>query len=186
MEDKYFYLVFSKTGTLLSKSIGYVTSTTYTHVSISFDSSFNNMYTFGRINPNNPLSGGFVIESLSEGVYKKFVNSKCLVYKVKVTEDQLNLLHLELDKFLNSDIDFKYNFLGLFGVYFGRPLERQAHYFCSQFVSTLLINSNIYLTDKGPGLISPTDLTNINDFEIIYEGLVNNYSYLDEDFSVAL
>lgn len=186
MQDKYIYLVFSKTGTLLSRSIGYVTNSKYTHVSLSFNDSFNNMYSFGRINPNNPLSGGFTIESLSKGVFKKFSNARCLVYKIKVNNEQLDLLHHELDKFITSDLTYKYNFLGLFGVLFSKPIERESHYFCSQFVSTLLINSNIYKTDKVPGLISPTDLTEIDYCEIVYEGLVNKYLTVDTDLSIAL
>lgn len=179
MEDKYIYLIFSKTGTLLSKSIGYITKSKYTHVSISFDNTFTEMYSFGRINPNNPFIGGFIIENLSTGVYKKFNKSICLVYKIQVTKRQLEKLHNELDKFRFSDLNFRYNFLGLFGVLLGKPLERETHYFCSQFVSTLLIRSEIYKSDKVPGLISPTDLlTIIENCEIIYEGYTNNYSYM--------
>lgn len=64
METKYIYLIFSKTGTWLSNLISIITKSPYTHVALSFDDKFNSLYTFGRVNPNNPFSGGFTIESL--------------------------------------------------------------------------------------------------------------------------
>ena len=48
-------------------------------------------------------------------------------------------------------------------------------YFCSEFVSHLLIKSNIYNSEKTPSLIKPSDLLSINDKEFIYEGLTYNY-----------
>ncbi|VYU01686.1 hypothetical protein [Clostridium tertium] len=175
MNEKNIYLVFSNTGTILSKCIYLYTKDKYVHVSISFDDSFDKMYSFGRIYPSIPFIGGFVQENLKDGVYKKFENSKCVIYKVTISNHQYNLLKKELNEFINSEKRYGYNLIGLFGVVLQRPIKRNNRYFCSEFVSQLLINSNIYNSNKCPSLIKPSDLLEITQKEFVYEGLTNDY-----------
>lgn len=182
MNMKYIYLVFSKTGTWLSRSISVITKCDYTHVALSFDEHFDNMYTFGRLSPKNPFSGGFTIENLSEGVYKHS-NVKCLIYKVSVTDNQLKLLNDELNLYLNSNTKLKYNFIGLFGVLLDKPIKRQNSYFCSQFVTTLLEKSTIWQSPKGADLTKPMDLKKIANKKIFYQGTVHGFSYFSAETS---
>jgi hypothetical protein len=84
-------LVFTKTGTWLSKLIYAFSQIKYAHTSISFDISFTKMYSFGRTNPDNPFSGGFVEESLYKGVYSKFSKCECLIHRYPVYKKQDNL-----------------------------------------------------------------------------------------------
>jgi hypothetical protein len=183
MEDKYIYIVFSRTGTWLSRAIKVFSDSKYVHASLSFDLSFKAMYSFGRTNPDNPFSGGFVEENLFGGVYKKFSCSECLIYKVKVTEEQYKFLQKEIDGFLKEKQKYRYNFLGLFGVLLNKPVKREYHYFCSQFVSELLMKCNIYDSCKRPELIRPNELFSIRNKEIIYEGPINEYSIFREGYS---
>jgi hypothetical protein len=177
MNDKYIYLVFSKTGTWLSRGITFFSETKYVHTSISFDSTFKEMYSFGRTNPNNPFSGGFVKESFYSGVYKKFPTCECLIYKVKVTTQQYNQLLTEVASFCHKQKCYKYNFLGLFGVLFNKPFKRKNHYFCSQFVSEILIKTKVYESTKVPELIRTADLFNLENKELIYCGPVTAYQF---------
>lgn len=174
MQCKYIYLIFSKTGTWLSRTLNIFSETKYVHSSISFDESFQKMYSFGRIHPDNPFLGGFVVESLYEGVYKKFENSECIIYKVKITNEQYHLLQKEIQYFLKEKYKYKYNFIGLFGILINTPIKRKNHYFCSQFVSEVLIKSNIYHADKVPELTKTTDLFMVKNKELIYEGFISN------------
>ena len=180
METKYIYLIFSKTGTWLSNLISIITKSPYTHVALSFDDKFNSLYTFGRVNPNNPFSGGFTIESLNAGVYKKCLSSSCSIYKIPVTFEQLNRLKKELDKFVYSDMTFRYNFLGLIFLLLDKPFERKRHYFCSQFVTMLLEKSDIWHSSKAIGLTRPMDLMIIENKELIFKGFVNHIFINDE------
>lgn len=172
MRDKYIYLVFTKTGTWLSKLIYIFSNIKYAHTSISFDNSLRQMYSFGRINPENPFSGGFVEESIYEGVYKKFTKCECMIYRVKVTTEQYCLLREKIDKFTLEKSNLRYNFLGLFGVLLNMPLRRENHYFCSQFVSEILMESNVFHSEKSPALIKTNELFSIKNKEIIYEGFL--------------
>ena len=175
MRKKNIYLVFSNTGTMLAKCINYYTKDKYVHVSLSFDESFKKMYSFGRVFPSNPFIGGLVEENLKDGVYKKFQNSQCIIYRVQVSNKQYLLLKEELDKFLKDQKKYKYSLLGLIGVIINKPIKRSNRYFCSEFVSHLLIKSNIYDSDKIPSLTKPSDLLNINQKEFIYEALTYEY-----------
>ncbi len=174
--ESYIYLVFTKTGTWLSRVIATFSDMKYVHASISFDDSFTKMYSFGRTNPDNPFSGGFVEEDLKGGVYEKYTEARCLIYKVKVTKLQYDSLKMELAKFQNEADKYHYNLIGLVGAKFGIPLKRKHHYFCSQFVSELLINSKIYDINKEPEITYPSDLYSVSNMELLYEGYAALYS----------
>lgn len=179
MDEAYIYIVLSKTGTWLSRSIGYVTKSSYTHVSLSFDNKFDNMYSFARKNPNNPFNAGLTVENINNVVYSN-PYCTCLIYKIPVTLKQLDLLKSELDTYLDSANLYKYNFLGLFAVLFNKPLKRKNHYFCSQFISILLSKSTIWYSPKCPELTKPSDLIEIPNAIIYYEGFINNLIYNKE------
>ncbi|MDD2497720.1 MAG: hypothetical protein PHY90_06265 [Desulfitobacteriaceae bacterium] len=182
MKHKYIYLVFTKTGTWLSKLIYTFSHIKYTHSSISFDSSFTEMYSFGRTNPDNPLSGGFVTENLFEGVFKKFSRCECLIYRIRVTEEQYSSLQQQIENFLREKEKYRYNFLGLFGVLLNKPMKRKYRYFCSQFISEVLINSNVFKSQKAPELISVKELLAIENKEMIYKGFVYDFYTLGYPF----
>jgi hypothetical protein len=171
MQPKNIYLVFSKTGTWLSRLICLVSRIKYAHSSLSFDPGFTEMYSFGRTNPDNPFSGGFVVENLYEGVYKKFPRCECVIYKVAVTDEQYSALRKQIEQFLRNKEKYRYNFIGLFCVLLNKPLKRKYHYFCSQFVAEVLINSHILSSEKKPELITSRDLQSyMKDKDLIYEG----------------
>jgi hypothetical protein len=171
MKYKYIYLVFSKTGTWLSRTLNIFSETKYVHASLSFEDSFTKMYSFGRTNPDNPFSGGFVEENLYDGVFKKFPKSECLIYKIRVTEEQYYDLQQAVQDFLKDKDKYRYNFLGLFAIPLNKTIKRKHHYFCSQFVSEVLIKGSIYQSNKAPELTVPYDLLSIQNKDIIYEGL---------------
>lgn len=174
--EKEIFLVFSFTGTTLSRLIKKFTKDNYTHVSLCLNGNFQEMYSFGRKHPSNPIWAGFVTENLFDGVFKNFKNSRCLVYKITVKEEQYERLLEELCIFLNNSSKYKYNFLGLFTAKANRDFTRKYHYFCSQFVSELLLKSEILETSKSPSTIKPSELTEIKDKVFIFEGTVSDFS----------
>ncbi|MDD4547925.1 MAG: hypothetical protein PHI05_04215 [Bacilli bacterium] len=170
------YLVFSKTGTWLSRLLRFVLKKKYVHVSISLDDKLNNMYSFGRVNPNNPFSGGFVIEDLREGVFKKNPESECIVYKIKVTEDQYQKMLSELEVYEKNQKILKYNFLGLVASGLNIRLKRKNRYFCTQFASILFLETGVFESQKHPEFFKPIDIIdNMNNYEEIFEGYVTDY-----------
>ena len=172
MNHKHIYLVFTRTGTWLSRMICIFSNLKYPHAAISFDDRFTNMYSFGRLNPDNPFPGGFVVENLRDGVYRKFPDSECLIYKIEVSEEQHRSIREQIEEFLKEKEKYRYNFLGLFGVITNRPVKRKDRYFCSQFVAHILMNAGVFHSDKAPELVRPDDLFAVENKRLIYEGPV--------------
>lgn len=176
MNKFYIYLIFVKTDTLLSRSIGAITKSDYTHVALSLDDSFRNMYTFGRRRPSNPFFAGLTTENFHTGVYQRSPYCKAMIYKIPVSENQLEKLKRELYRYYSSDEKYRYNFLGLFAVMMDKPWKRKGYYFCSQFVSSLLSSSDIWHSPKEHELTQPCDLIHINNKEIFYKGYTSDFS----------
>lgn len=182
---RYVYLVFSKTGTWLSRVLRLFIKSKYVHSSISLDESLKSMYSFGRIHADNPFYGGFVEENFRFGVFKKYRDCECIVYRLKVTQQQYDTLVNELARFLAFRDSYRYNFLGLFTAGMKISLRREKYYFCSQFVSELLIKSNILRSQSSPEFIRPTDLLNIETKEKVFEGFTWEYDNSDNIDLVA-
>ena len=173
MNSEYIYLVFTKTGTWLSRLISIFSDMRYPHVSLSFDSDFTQMYSFGRINPDNPFSGGFVVENLYDGVFRKTANCQCMILRVTITKKQYLSLQKNINEFSTDKDKYRYNFLGLYFAALNWPLRRENYYFCSQFISEVLKKSNVMEPDKSPELTRTDDLYAIRNREVLYEGLIN-------------
>lgn len=170
------YILLSHSGSMFSKAINLCTREPYTHVSIGFDENLNELYSFGRIYPYNPIIAGFVREDIKNGTYRRFPNTNCALYSLEIDEIQFRRLKRELNRFKREGDRYGYNLLGVVSAAFNYPLHRKYNYFCSQFVSELLLNSGIRIIDKNPSLTAPMDFVNCDKLEFIYEGNLKTYS----------
>ena len=184
MNNREIYIVLSRTGTMFSNIIALFTQKEYSHVSLSLDSSFTQMFSFGRKIPSKVLPAGLVEENLYDGVFAMYPNSRCLVYKVNITDEQFTYLQNEINNFFENKDKYKYSVLGTVTAYFNKPHKREYYYFCSQFVAELLINSGIYKTDKLPEVIKPMDLLEIENKTLFYEGLINEDKAVKSNFTL--
>lgn len=173
-DSKHIYLVFTRTGTWLARTLYLFSKTKYVHSSISFDETFTQMYSFGRKNPKNPFSGGFVKENLYDGVFKKWKKSECIIFKIEVSKDQFLGLQRDIEFFYRNQNQYRYNFMGLFGILINRPFDRKNYYFCTQFVYELLNKHQLLDLEKHPGLVTTLDLLDIHNKSILYEGFIVN------------
>lgn len=182
MKEKYIYLVFTKTGTWFSKVLDFFEPSDYLHSSLSLNKNLDTLYSFGRRNPNNPFSGGFAVENLEDGVFSKNKNISLSIYKIYVTPKQYQLIDDMVNNFLINEDQYKYNMLGLLGFFINKPIKRENHYFCSQFVSELLITSNVVKLDKPASLTKPSDLIKIYHDNLVYKGHTGDFSKLKNSF----
>ena len=90
--NKYVYIVISQTGTILSRILKAFTHREYNHASISLKDDLSVMYSFGRKYPYNPFLGRFVIESPNFGTFKRFANTKILLLKVYMGDEEYQCL----------------------------------------------------------------------------------------------
>lgn len=170
------YIVISHSGTWFSRLIKWYTHASYTHASVSFDPELNELFSFGRKNPNNPFIGGFIIESINHGSFKRFKHTRCKVLRIQTTEENYRRLQECIDFFIEHKAYFKYNLLGLLTFLFHYPLNRHNAFFCSQFVAKVLSESQVIHLGKHPALVKPMDFTRIPGAELVYEGRLHDYN----------
>ena len=177
------YIMLTDTGTFFTKSIKKYTKAPYNHASIAFDSDLQELYSFGRKKPNNPINGGFVKEDIFEGTYSKYPETTCVIYRIEVSDRDVEKMKRVINVFKKNKNKFLYNLLGLVGVSLNEPVEFSNSYFCSQFVAEILHRSGIRLWDKLPALITPDDFRNNPRFQPVYEGRLFDYEPVKRRFS---
>lgn len=170
------YIVLTDTGTLFTQLIQQYTRAPYNHASIAFDRELTELYSFGRKNPRNPLSGGFVREDLNSGTFSRFPETVCVIYELQVTEREVQKMRRVLEFFIRRKEKYMYNLLGLIGVALKEPVEFSNSYFCSQFVAVVLHYSGVRLWDKPPALVTPEDFRRHERLKIVYAGKLKDYS----------
>ncbi|GGG15522.1 hypothetical protein GCM10007425_07260 [Lysinibacillus alkalisoli] len=168
---KTIYIILTQTKTFLSRAIGMYTGKQMNHASIAFDDELHDMYSFGRLQLHNPLSGGFLREQAETGLFE---NARCMIYKVEVSTYQY-LRMKEKVRYMHDNRDrYKYNFIGLFGVMFHKEVKRDRAYFCSQFVATILKMGGLEVREN-PAFMTPHCLSNLEYAEPVYEGSLADY-----------
>jgi hypothetical protein len=172
MKEKEVYILLTNTGSLLTKLIKLYTKKPYNHASIAFDRHLSEVYSFGRKTARNPFIGGFVKEDVREGLFKQ---ADCAIYSITVTESQIQRIKYYLQEIEKRKKQYRYNFLGLFGVMFNKPIKRNNAFFCSQFVAFLLKESTIIHFQKPISLIAPYDLQCVPNVQLMYEGKLKDY-----------
>lgn len=174
MRGNNIFLLLSDTGTILNHLIKAYTKKPYNHASIAFDSQLREVYSFGRKSVRNPFIGGFVREDMNSILFQQ---AKLAVYSLTVTDAQMRQLKRYVQKIDAQKEVYHYNFLGLFGVMLNKPIKRNNRFFCSQFAAAALKESKIIDLQQDPSLIKPSDLPNLTDFQLIFEGKLKDYPY---------
>lgn len=169
---KKIYFVLTHTGTVLSKIIKNYTKDEFSHVSISLDKELNKMYSFGRINPYNPLWGGFVHEYIDKGTFKRFYKTKTKIFSLEITEKQ----YLDLEKIIydmeENKEKYKFNIVGLFAAGFQKKIGIENSFYCAEFIKYVITKAHI--ETNLPEVVKPEHFKNIKDLQEVYSGLLKN------------
>lgn len=172
MVEKKVFLLLTDTGTMLTKLIKFYTRKPYNHASISFNSELTEVYSFGRKTPRNPFIGGFVKEDIKSIIFQK---ASCAIYSLTLAEEDVERMKRYIKEIEEQKEQYRYNFLGLFGVALQRPVKRKKAFFCSQFVASVLYEANTFDYNKELALIEPSELPKISNFQLEYEGRLHDY-----------
>ncbi|MFD1064597.1 hypothetical protein [Oceanobacillus locisalsi] len=176
MKSRTVYLLFTDTGSYLSRLIHLYTREPLNHVSIALDRELTEVYSFGRKQPNNPFIGGFVKEDISS----PFLNqARCEIYELEVSRKEYECIqsfikHIEIDK-----EKYRYNFIGLIGIMMKIKITRETAFFCSQFVATILQNVTSLPLTKDPYFTTPEDIRSTPSLKLVYEGVLLHYKDMD-------
>ncbi|MBB4825201.1 hypothetical protein HNO89_002430 [Sporosarcina luteola] len=169
---KSIYIVLTDTGTLLSKAIGMYTRKDLNHASIAFDEQLTEIYSFGRKQQYNPFIGGFVREDVTDGIFR---DADCAIYRCDVSTEAYMRIRRKVRMFEMNQKMYKYNFIGLFGVALNKEIRRKRAFFCSQFVATVMQESENHRLGTTPSLTMPHHLVDLPHLEIVYEGELQHY-----------
>lgn len=169
--EKFIYVVVSQSGTLTSKLVSKCTHSKFCHVSVSLDEDLRTMYSFGRRHKYTPLFGGYIKESPTEGVVKKFLNKEIVVLRFAVEEEVFAQIGAYLDEMYENRKAYKYNYLGAILSVFRKNYEKKNKYYCSQFVREVLVKFNVCEEDDMPTkVIYPRDFLSSFADKISYRG----------------
>lgn len=165
------YILLSQTNTVLARSIRKCTGTEFSHTSISLDGNYEQMYSFTRKYPNNPVIGQMKRETFDTGVFGKSKECLCQIYTAEVTEEQYAKIKEKIDYFLNSKKEFKFNNLGLFACWFKIKMPRKYKRVCSQFVAECLDYACPEIEmPKHFWIMQPEDFKFVKNIHMIYRG----------------
>lgn len=171
-QTKQIYVLLSNPNTVVAKMIGFYTRAPYNHASIAFDSELREMYSFGRKHPMLPILGGFVKENIHSRVFDK---ASCAIYSCTVSESVYHQMRDYVRQFEENKDLYSYNFLGILGVVLNMELGGKNSFFCSQFVSSVFLNSGMQLLDKSACLTTPDDLSTCSCLKLHFRGSLNHY-----------
>ncbi len=182
MKKNYLYIVLTRTGTIFSKAIGLVTGKKYTHVSIASDELLTQMYSFCRDKKDMPLPAGFNREDLFTEVFGACRTIPGEVYRIQVTDEQLERYNDVIRHFILSRKSYSYDVGALLPMALHIPYKTGNRFVCSVWVGFVLGKSGIcHNIAKQPSLIEPEDFRSIEDAELIYRGDLKKYrSYIAE------
>ena len=169
-----FYIVLSRSHTTVAMMVRTFTKKYYSHASLAFSPSLDSFHSFGRKNPKMMLPAGFITEGIDNGYFGLWPDTKILVLKGALCDDEFSLLQQRVREFEIDRAEFRYNVIGLVTSYIGIPWHRRKHYTCSGFVAYLF--RDILDFGKDYSLVQPEDFYKF-DFEKIYEGTAGEFDY---------
>lgn len=174
MNEKQIYVAVSQTGTALSVILRLITGARYNHASLMFDRSFEDMYSFGRLNPYNPFWGGYVKESPFHGTLKRFSNTRAAVLAFTVDEQVYNDMLKEARDIYTNKEQYSYNYWGLLAAGIGKVVESKKRYYCSEYVRYMLKKYGVIGTELD-GIIKPVDFLSLTQGKVIYQGKLKDF-----------
>lgn len=166
------YIILTDTGTIFTRLLKMFTKHSLNHASISFSNHLEDTYSFGRKSHYNPFIGGFVKENMNG---KLFEQATCAIYSCSISESAYTQMLEVVQEMERQQQNYKYNFIGLFGVLFNKRINRENAYFCSEFVATILNRGGISCKNKPACLVKPNDLIESENVRFVYEGKLQSY-----------
>lgn len=164
------YILLTDTKTRFSKLSKVITKAPYNHVSISFDHSLNELYTYALINETG-FKGGLKKEN-----WDKLKGANYSLYEMKVPLTTLNKIKHRVKELESNVSNTKYNHLGLINAIFKKEIfnsDTSSTMFCSQFVVEILRFAEIDLFNgKSSSTITPYDLVNSKLLKFVRRGKI--------------
>lgn len=171
---KAIYILLTKSETILSKIVHFVTADAYTHASIAFDENLNTLYSSSRKNGRTLFPAGPCTENLHRGYYKRHAKIPCAVYELQVSDETFESAKKEVAQIMENAQQYHFNIIGLLLCHFNIPYHRKHYFFCSQFVSEVLYRSHALDLSKDTSLMRPIDYTRLPGLLCRFQGYLSD------------
>ncbi len=145
MTEPFLYVVLSATPTRTGAFIRRYTRNPFNHISISFDSKLEPLYSFARHFYSTPFYGGFVKESLCR-YHLKGSAAHLRVFRIPVSQEQLDQLNRHIDYMLSRQDQYLYNHISALAVPFKKTVKAPDSYTCVEFCVEILHNIGLSVT----------------------------------------
>ena len=175
------YIVLMANKSILGDGIRAVTGEPYSHSSISFDASMQDLYTFG----NKIIKKGEYTKREFGSAREAFrhddlkfsypPNTVSDIYVMFFNEKQINAMRKKVDDIFAHHDQYKYNISGLIKYVFGLPTKDPHKMFCSQFVTMILNEGKKGILTRDPSLYSPYGITELRGIHYVYGCTIGTY-----------
>ena len=170
------YIILTRSQTILSRIVHFITKDPYTHASIAFEEDMMTFYSSSRKNGRTLFPAGPCEERLADGYFSRHKNIPCIVYEMEVAEEIYENAKNEVSKIIDNSKKYHFNIIGLMLCRLNIPYERKRNFFCSQFVSEILKRSSAMAFSKDVTLIRPIDYMSMNGLSCCFRGTIYDYS----------
>ena len=163
------YVMLSYTNGTMAKVIKGFTRGTFSHASISLDTSMKHMCSFN--------ANGFVDEDFTADAFNVADKGYYSVYMYMATQEEYDIIKGIINEFTDKRNQLKYSIAGLINYVLGRETTFDNQWFCSEFVSYVLNQANPHLLKSHYSLYSPDDLSKTRKMKKIASGKTSEYNH---------
>ena len=167
------YILLTRSETYFSRLIRLATRADYTHASIGLEGPTGPFYSFARKDPRMMLPAGLIQERMGKGFFALHPQSPCRLYELQVSEHTYRAICRRVEAMYEEKELYHYNLLGTVAAFFQvGSWKRSHHYFCSQFVAELLVDSGAAELPRPPALSRPEDFRTMAKVQQVFQGRV--------------
>lgn len=134
---EHIYVAVTATPCFTGRFIRTVTNSGYNHVSLCFEPSLKQMYSFARRYKSTPFCGGFVCESQNRYRQKGRV-AKLQLFKIPVSDEEYEDIHCRIREFFANNSDYVYNNLSAVISLLHLNIKVKNSYTCVEFATEQL------------------------------------------------
>lgn len=182
-----YIVLFSGMKDTISRIIRRITSSEFSHASLTFDLSMKHLYSFGRTGDGLRIESFSNMENVDTKDNKERYYSSELGYRLYVTfvpKEDYKLIQDKMKWFIDNIDKSRFSYEGLIYTAMGIKHEDPRKYFCSQFITHVLNAGNNQIIDKEPSLVKPYNFTEFPNFYRVCGGYIGSYNQRAAEKSV--
>ena len=167
------YILLSRTKTLYSHIVSLAEGGGgYTHASLALGPGCSRVYSFSRKYAQLPLPSPLVREDVPGSYMARHPQTPCALYSLTETGGQYDAVSRRVEEMLSGGVKYRYSLLGSALCALDNGHERGYHFFCSQFVASVLSECAALELPRSPSLIRPSDFELMDALTLAYAGPV--------------